>query len=102
MKLLPLTLILTGCLQQNNPKTEMLDICEMAKSKSDLVSTGLTERQFEFNQQIQPIMKSTEVNNIFQAVASADADQKRELLLQGLRDLKIDQMDCEDLVKMFP
>ena len=80
----------------------MLDICEMAKDKSLLSIKDLTEKQFEFNKQIQPIMKSTEVYNIFQAVASADPDQKRPLLIQGFIDLKIDQMECDDLLKMFP
>ena len=48
------------------------------------------------------MMMSTEVNNIFQAVASSDPDLKRAVLTQGLSEIKIDQMDCAEMLKMYP
>jgi hypothetical protein len=102
MKIFLLLLILTSCLNQNNPKSELLDICEMAQDESLKTITDLTERQFEFNKQIQPIMKTTEVSTIFQTIASSEPDQKRLLLDQGLKDFKVDKADCSDLLKLFP
>jgi hypothetical protein len=80
----------------------MLDICEMAQDESLKTITDLTERQFEFNKQIQPIMKTTEVSTIFQTIASSGPDQKRLLLLQGFQDLKVDKADCGELLQLFP
>lgn len=101
MKIL-LLLILTSCLNQNNPKSELLDICDMAKDESLKTITDLTERQFEFNKQIQPIMKTSEVSTLFQTMGSSDIDQKRPLLLQGMKELKVDQADCPELLKLYP